>query len=348
MAVDSNALTLIEYAQWSNAPLIEKEVAFSMVKAGVVFQDIPTITRPTFKMPAARVTGALPAPAWRDVNEETSAVKTNASRYEDTFYSWATPVICDELVQMEENAIGRSGSFVNNQMKGVIMGSMYDLNDAFINNTHRVIANRARTANPKCFVGIRERLDNADFGMRSSETKIQSTADLSSVTDTVANTFIEEMQSVMDAMGNPEGDGLRIYANDQLVRKIEKGIRALGAGGGFDMTKDAFGRMVVSYRNALIRRIGRKAPAADGSQAYIITSTETQNGAADTGSTYTSMYFVNFGMDAMYAWQFFAPKVEAETTDDNTIIKRVVHKGGYGLQNVDVRSIGRLHGIKMA
>lgn len=348
MAVPTGALTLQQYAQFSNSPLI-KEVSMAMVKAGVVFQDVPIVTRPSFNNPYARIDGPLPTIGYRELNEEPALISVNAKHIDEKYYHFSNSIAVDELLQLEENAIGNKGAFVNTQVKAYLASLRYELNDAFINNTHRTIANRSRSKNLKCFVGIRERLDNSDFNMTSSETKKQATADLSgTITGSDANQFVMEMQEVLDAMGFPEGDDCIIYVNDDLLRRVEYGIRDLGAGGGFDMTRDAFDRMVMTYRNAKFRRIGRKAPGASGTQSYIITSTESQDGAADTGSLYTSLYVVHYGeSDGVSGWQFYPVKVEPKTTDDNGVIERVNIKGGYGLKAVDPRCIGRLHGVKV-
>lgn len=349
MSVDSNALSLIELAQYSNSPLV-KEVAMSMIKAGSVFQDVPAVTRPTFNLPGARITGGLPTLGWSELNAEPTVVKTNAAHYSESFYFWRNSIDCDELIQMEENQIGGAGQFVNTQIKALIEATSYELNDAFINNTHRNVPTRSRSANTKCFVGLRERTENSDYGILSSETVKTASCNLSDagITATEANKFIRQMQSVLDAMGFPDGDDCIIYMNDDLVARVEFGIRALGAGGGFDMTKDAFDRSVLSYRNAKIRRIGRKAPASDGTQAYVISSTETADGAKDTTGTYTSLYVAHYGMDSLHAWQFFAPRVKPKMTLDNTVIERVTWEGGYGLNNPNTRAIGRLKGIQVS
>jgi hypothetical protein len=349
VAVDSNAITIADYALYSNDPLV-REISMSMINAGSVFEDVPVITRKTLKAVGSRTIGGLPTVGWKKLNAEPTAVKTTPDPYSETFYFFRDAVQIDEYIQEDENQIDDP---VDYNVQAYFTALSYELNDALINNTHVSYATRNRTVNLDCFVGLRERLDNAEYKMQSADTlktADASAGDLSDsgITGAKANVIIRSMQSVMDAMGAEDGDGVVIYMNDDLIARLEYGIRAMGAGGGFDMTRDAFDRKVMTYRNAKIKRIGRSAPTVTGSQSYIITSTESADGMADTGSVYTSMYFVKWGKQTGYGWQFHPPKVTPEYELDSNVIKQVVMKGGYGLMFPNTRAIGRLKGIKVA
>ena len=332
--IDANALTLGDYALMSNDPLI-REVAMSMIKAGCVFQDVPIITDETLKHSYARIKGVLPTINWSPLNGEPVGVKTDPEHREEEFMFFRNSFDFDEYLLRDKNAIDDPRDI---QIKAYLESVSYELNDALINNTHKSTPGRSRAQNKNCFVGIRERLDDAMYGQVVSDCKIAATADLSDsgLTSTQGNLFIRQMQSVLDAMGVPEGDDVSFYMNDNLIDRVEAGIRFMGAGGGFDMTKDAFGRTLLTYRNAKIRRVGR------------ITSTESSDGAQDTGSVYTSLYAVQWARGTAYGWQFEPPTVKPEFYLPNGIAKRVVVQGGYGLLFPSNRAIGRLYGVKVA
>lgn len=345
--IDNNAMTLTDYALHSNDPLIQ-EVAMSMIKAGSIFQDLPVITNPSLKVTGGRIVGGLPDVPWSPINGEPTIVKTEPKHYEEAFYFWREGLDFDEYLLQDKNAIDNP---INIQSKALIDAKAYQLNDMLINNAHRTLPGRNRTADPNGFVGFRERLDNPVYGLNIADcNKTAGGLDMSdgSISDNNANKLIRMMQSVLDAMGANEGEGVVIYMNDDLIARIEFGIRELGAGGGFDITKDAFDRSIMTYRNAKVRRIGRKAPDSSGNQPYIITSTETQDGSKDSTGDCTSMYFAKYGRDSLYGWQFHAPRLDPKFNLDNGVIERVIFKGGYGINTPNTRAIGRLHGIKVA
>jgi hypothetical protein len=139
-----------------------------------------------------------------------------------------------------------------------------------------------------------------------------------------------------------------IYCSETMLTKIDAGIRALGAGGGFNMVTDAYGRSVQVYKNAKVRTAGRKAPTAANTQAQIITMTETVNGASDTGSTYTSIYVVRYGMDSFFGWQMAPPQIQADAWLDNGVTRAITAEGGIGLYLPSTFAIARLYGVKVS
>jgi hypothetical protein len=351
MPIDPNGVTLADYALMSNDPKIA-EIAMCMVKAGSVFKYVPIITKKSLTLNGTRIID-LPNPTWANLGDDPTIQKTRPKPYQETFYFWREGVTFDRYLLMEENAIS---DIVDIQTKALIEARTYELNDAFINNVHRAIPNRRRSASvplaeqKKCFVGLRERLDNPVYGMISADCKRQSAADLSdaNISGAQANKLIREFQTLLDAMGAPMGEDCISWWSDDLVARIEYGIRDMGAGGGFEMTKDAFDRNILTYRNCKIERIGRVRPQDGGSQPYIISSTESQNGDTDTTGTYTSVYVAKLNKQTLHAWQFEEPFVEPEYHLEKKVLKQANFEGGYGINVPNNRAIGRLHGIKVA
>lgn len=340
MAVDQNALSLSEFATQSNDP-DAAEAAFVFIKASSVFTDLPLITDPTMKKNGNRFIDNLAGPTWVPLNTEGTTVKSKATPFSEEIWIMRNYIDVDEILAADKNA---AGNFVNQQATAYLKGTAFDLNDKFINNNHT-------TGDANSFVGLRARLDNPTIYGNNPACKIScGGVDLSDSGQTAAtsNTMISYLQQGLDEMGESEGDGCTAYFNDDTMRRIEKGVRMLGAGGGWDMTKDAFGRQLLTYRNCKVRRIGRKAPLAGGVQTVqIISSTETAAGA-DGASTFTSGYIVKYGEDSLCGWQPWALKPRPKYNLDSGVIERVVFSWAFGIWQEDTRAAVRLYNIKVA
>ncbi len=346
MATDfSGALTLMDYGNMANQPEISNP-ALSMIAAGTLWDDVPTLTNPSMLNNGARTLG-LVTPTWSAVNTDPGVPVITPKQFQEAFYKFDDQFQVDQYIAADKNNyVGTLDYQVNQYFEAVA----YDLNDALINNTHATYASRNRAANTNCFVGIRERLDDpsSQFGMATTDCKILSTSDFSSLTATVANNFLGELENMLYAMGAPTGDGVTFYTSELMMVLLNKAVRILASGGGFSMTQDAYGRTVSKYKGARIRTAGRRAPTAlaPNTQTHIITATESVSGAADTGSTYTSVYAVKWGTMSAYAWQFWPPKATGTRWFDNGVTQTMNVTGGYGLMFPSNRSIARLYGIK--
>lgn len=339
MAVDANALSLSEFATQSNDPQAQ-EAAFIFIKAGSVFQDMPLITDPTMKKNGNRFIDNLAAPDWVPLNSEPTIVKSKATPFSEQIWIMRNGIDVDEILAADKNA---AGNFVNQQSTAYLKGVAFDLNDKIINNNHM-------TGDPDAFVGWRARLDNPSVYGNNPACKIDcGGVDLSTSGQTSATTssLVSFIQQGLDEMGESEGDGCSAYFNDDTIRRIEKGIRQMGAGGGWDMSKDAYGRSLTTYRNCKIRRIGRKAPLPGGVQTVqIISSTETAAGL-DGASTYTSGYIAKYGEDSLCGWQPWPLKPRPEYRLDSGVISRVLFSWACGIWQPDTRALVRLFDIKV-
>ena len=343
-SADANVLTLLDYSLLSNQPDIS-EVAKSMIAAGSIMDDMPIITDMSLNHTGTRLL-QLPAVNWRDNNADPAVNKVLPKPYQEAFYSFANQFQADAFVLMDKNRITNPIDF---QVDAFLQAVVYETNDAFINNTHKTYPTRNRAANTGCFVGIRERLENADFQMATADLVATSAVTSAFSAPTAANTniLLREMASRLYSMGAPEGDGVTIYMAEEMIVALEAGVRSLASGGGWQNTTDAYGRSITKFKGARIRSAGRKAPTGVGAtQAQVMTVTENVSGSTDTGGTYTSMYFVKWGVKSAFAWQFFPPKIQADAWLDNGVTKAVTVMGGFGLEFPSHRSIARLRGIQ--
>jgi hypothetical protein len=338
MAVDANALTLPQYAMMSNDPLVQR-VAFSLLEEDGVLNDIPLMTDNTLKVKGVRFAGdTLPSPTWANINEEPTTVTATPKDFEEQAFMIRNQIDTDSrLVNDRNQIVDPRGVRLDAYLRGV----RYDFSDKFINNNHV-------SGNAKSVVGIRWRLDNPTVSGCESEMKINGGGvDLTqaAMTAGTANNFLELVDELLVKLGSKDGAGVVIYVNEVLERRWARAIRTLGAGAGFEMTTDAFDRPVSRYKGAVIRCIGRKADQS----TQIIANTEASTGA-DGASTYTSLYGVRYGENAMTGWQF-------ETLDnavkdlgllDNGVTYRTVIDWAVGLYQVHTRAVGRVYGIKMS
>lgn len=336
MAVDANALTLADYALQSNDPQIQS-IVFSLHRTGSVLQDIPMITDPTLRMRGLRLrNGNIAATNWRAINEEPTVAKSTPEQFSESAYIASNNFDVDVKLLLDKNQIfdPRSGQF---QMW--LEGWVYDINDKWINNSHV-------TGDDDAPVGLRTRLDNpTDWGVESALKIDASGVDLTegAMTATTANNFVDDVQSIFDEMGVPEGDGCVIYLNELMARRFARAVRLMGAAAGWSTREDAFARKVRMFNNAIVRVIGRKA---DGT-TQIITNTETAAGA-DGSSTFSSLYVVRYGETHAMGWQM-APLVLNEIGLLNSGTQwRTNVDYAWGTTFSNTRSMARLFNIKVS
>jgi hypothetical protein len=338
MAVDAASLTLAQYAQMSNSPIV-RSIGYSLLQFGSVLSDIPLVTRRTLVASGVRFVGSnLPAPTWTKLNAEPTVVTATPTPFQEQVYLIRNAIDTDAKLVNEENAIVDPRAL---RLQAYLEGVTYDLNDKFINNNQV-------TGNSDCFVGLRARLDDPTTYGCESEMKLTGAAvDMTqgAMTAATANTFIELVGQLLNYMGTPQGDGVVLYMNELLKLRFERAIRMLGAGAGFTTTADAFDRSVERFKNAKIRVIGRKADQT----TQIITNTEATTGL-DSNSTYTSLYAVRFGDGYFSGWQF--DSLDQSVRDlgllDNGVIYRTVIDWAIGLFQAHTRAVGRIYDIKVA
>lgn len=338
MAVSTSALTLADYAIQSNDPLV-LAITKSLLFNGSILADMPLVTKATLIANGVRWQGNLPTVNWGKLNEDPAVTKGTPTPYQEQSYLIRNAIDVDKWLVADVNRIQDPRAV---QIEGYLAALTYDINDKFINNDHV-------TGDVDAPVGLRYRLDNPTTYGVISEMKIDGGGvdmTLAAMSSTTGNTFIELVEQTMDYMGAPNGDGVVLYMNDTLRRRFAHAVRLLGAGGGFDMTRDAFGRPITTYRNAVIADIGRKADQS----TRIILNTEANTGAAGS-STYSSFYAVKYGENAAMGWQLddLANCVEDIGRIGNAgSTFRVLIDWGLGYWFQHTRCIARVYDIKMS
>jgi hypothetical protein len=336
--VDSNALTLADYAMLSNDPLVMK-ITHSLLMNGVVFADIPFINKKTLVANGVRWQDNLPTVNWAKLNSDLTVTKGKPTPYQEQAYLMRNAIDTDVKLLEDENRIVDPRVA---QLEAYLMAVTYDFNDKFINNIHI-------SGEDDAFTGLRYRLDNPTTYGLVSEMKIDCGAvdmSQSGMTSATANNFLEYIQQTLDYMGRPEGDGVVFYMNDLVKRRFARAIRLLGAGAGWRTDQDAFGRTVTYFNNARIVDLGRKADQS----TRIITNTETAAGV-DGASTHSSIYAACYGEDRLIGWQFESLSDAVKDVGligNGGVTARILIDWAMGLLPMHTRCMARMYGIKVS
>ena len=303
MPIDPNTYTLADYAANSNDPVI-KSAAVIMIDAGSLFRSIPMIEDKTLKQSGARITGDLPVENWVDIGAPPVVNKDPDDEiWEEGIFVYRNAATCDQLLLEDKN---NRDDPLDRKVKLKIQGLSYSLNYKFIQNKHTGTGTRV---NRKCFVGLRERLDDPGRYGTNPDCLINGNGvDLSSGGTGNSGLDMEfYLDQLLYELGSPDGDGITLAGNGLFRRSFDRTVKKAGSGGGFSWQKDNYGRQVPTFRNAVLIDAGRLAPTGPKTartQPPIISTTETADGTQDTGGTFTSVYGFKSGADSLYAWTF--------------------------------------------
>ena len=347
--ISSNSYTLADYALNSNQPLIQR-VTMSLIDYGNVLQDVPLVNKKSLIANGTRFEGNLPTINWSPLNSEGVTTKGTPTAYQEQVYLIRNYIDVDKFIVEDENQIVEPRGL---QTQAYLKGLTYDFNFKFFKNDHI-------TGDVNAPVGIRYRIDNGGtFGVRP-ENKIDAggaTADVSQagLTSKTGGAFLEVLDQLLWSVDSPEGEGVTLYMNDFMRRRLHFVLRFMGTSGGLDQAKDQFDRVIYTYKGATLRDPGVKAdqstriiagnaiPAGAGSIG------ETAAGVDSTGASanFTSIYAVNYGMDHFLGWQFEPVNVQDLGLIYNGVIYRTLIDWAVGFLNVSTRSLGRLFDIKI-
>jgi hypothetical protein len=336
MAIASGTVTLADYAQMSNSPLVQA-VTFSLIQNGNVLQDIPLVSKKSFTINGARFEGNLPTVNWSQINAEGTSTRATPTPYQEQVFILRNYIDVDKYLVEEENSIVDPRAI---QTEAYLKALTYDVNYKFIQNDHV-------TGDANAPVGLAYRIANGGtFGVRPENLIDAGAVDLShaGLTVATANTFLEWLDQLLWSVDSPEGAGVVLYMNEVLQRRFAFAVRTMGTSGGFTIMQDQFGRTVQMYKGAQIRDIGYKQDQS----TRIITTTELTTGLANTGGNSTSIYAVNYSTDHFFGWQFDIPNVQDLGLINNGVIYRTLIDYAFGIVNASTRSIGRLYDIKLA
>ena len=347
MAADANALTLYDYGAMSNDPLVKK-ITMGLYDQGVSVLDVlPIANTKSLKANGVRfLAGSLPTVGVRKLNGEPTVVRSVPKRFEEQAYIVSNQFQIDRFLDMEQNAIQDP---IDVQFQAWQKSFIRTYSDKFINATPG--------ADDDWFAGLRYRLSatgRVDYdipdemfihanGTAGSPTALDMTLD--GMDNKEAEQFFEKLDTALDYVGSPEGNGVVILTNDVLFRRISTAAKRAQSGNALDQTKDNYDRMITTYRNARLLQLPRKSD--DSSQ--IITSTETAAGTATTGGTSTSLFVAKFGADNFTGWQFEPLAVKDLGIDPTVGTRRnVVVDWATGLFQANPRSVARLFGLQMS
>lgn len=335
MTVDSNALTLADYALLSNRPAVQR-FAYSLIMNGNAMQDIPFINAETLQANGVRWEGNLPTVSWVNLNEEGATTKGDPTPFQEQAFLIRNYIDVDKFMVRDRNRITDPRAA---QTEAYLKALTYDFNYKFINNNHV-------TGDKKAIVGLRGRIDNGSlYGVRPENKIDAGGVDMTqaSMTQATANKFLELFDQLLWSVDSQDGTGVIIYSNEVFLRRINYAARLMGTQGGFSTSQDQFDRTITRYKGAILRDIGYKADQA----TRIITTTEDSSGN-DSNSTYTSVYAVNYSTDHLFGWQFEEPNVEDLGLLNNGATYRTLIDWCVGLMNNSTRSLARLYGIKLS
>jgi hypothetical protein len=337
MAIDTNAQTIADYARQSNDPAVQK-ITLSLLQNGSILDDLPLSTNESLKMTGSRLRGSgLPTVNWGRINKPPASVKAKTERYEEEVALIREIIPIDRRLLAQKNWIEDP---IQTQLNALMEAHTYELNTTFFLNDPADPTN----GNEDAWVGLRTRLDNPNLYGVESQMKIDAGALVmtTAMTAANANSFLELVDQMLAYMGSDDGEGVVFYCNWVLKARWARAIRVAGSGAGFSIAKDAYDRMVETYRKAKVRNIGWKADQS----SLIISNTENSDGT-DGSSNYTSLYAVRYGEGRFKGWQTNALKPEnLGRSTENGIMQNVLIDWGCGLWAPHSRSICRAFGIK--
>jgi len=334
MAVDANALTLVDYAQMRNDPLVTK-IVMSLFDVGNLVDDIPLVTSQTLMQNGVRFIDNLPVPSWRQLNQLPTITKGTPTPWQEQLYIVSSQFQMEKRFLREKNAIQDPMEI---QFNAWMEAWAYTWNNIFFNNAHD------GTGDSNAPVGLRTRLANYQQYGVASDMQVNANANLATVTASTANDLIDAVNQLLINMNAADGTNVVLYMNETMSIKFLRAIRSLGAGGGFTTQKDAFGREIEYYRNAKIRRAGRKVD-----QTTQVLGLEDQFGNLSGGGQYASIFGVRYGKETFAGWQDCELKPQNLGVDpSNGVMVNALIDWGVGLWQSHTRAIGRTYNIKIA
>jgi hypothetical protein len=346
MAASSEALTLYDYGAMSNDPLVKK-ITMGLYDQGVSVLDVlPIANTKSLKANGVRfLAGSLPTVGTRKLNAEPTVVRSVPKKFEEQAYIVSNQFQIDRFLDMEQNAIQDP---IDVQFMAWQKSFVRTFSDKFIN--------AVPTTDDDWFAGLRYRLSSAgqtdydvpsemliDAGSGSGLAFALSGAN--AATSATSEQFFERLDQALDYVGSPEGNGVVIFVNDSLFRRISTAAKRAQSGNALDQTKDNFDRVITTYRNARLLQLPRKSD--DTSQ--IITNTENTAGTATTGGLCSSLFVCKFGANDFTGWQFEPLAVKDLGIDPTVGTRRnVVVDWACGLFQANPRSIARVYGMLMS
>jgi hypothetical protein len=344
-------------------PKSAKRVWWALVKSENIFTHLPMVSEGSLLKVGQRVIDNLPTTETMEVGQEpTDNFWQPTVRFQEGVAIWRKNFDIDEVLTEDSDRIPGMDPVKFNS-KAYLARLSYDIDNYFFNN-NRV----GGTINdPNGFIGIKYRLADTSgpngtskFGCNPA-CNFASHASLLLATLSSANAIllwfdIDRMLAHMDVK---DGENVVMFAPPSAMWAIDALAKTATPAGGFEITKDVFGRTLRKYRNLEIRSCGVLAPQVGGLQtAPIIDTSQDINGwsAGDfqytaSANFYTSFFFIKRGSGegeggGLTAWQKRDPQARYERIT-GTRQWRWMHDQTTGLFYEDTRAMGRLYGIRV-
>jgi hypothetical protein len=333
MASYTGAMTLAQYSAIANDPMMTA-AAFVLAQHDSLYAALPFVSRMSMTANSARWQ-ELPDTHWVNVNEEPTRVSSSPEPVQARAFMVRNIIGVDRAIQEDINSITDP---LSGQVEAWLRGFAYNFNNVFVNNTP--------TDDSKALYGLRYMLDNpTNFGLTAANKMDADGVVLETANMTAAsfNEFLLLIDEMLYRLDSSQGDNVLLVMNDTLMRRLSYGARLFSGQGGFSQAQDQFGRTFMQYKNARLMNAGTKLDQS----TPIITNTETDAGA-DGASTFTSVYGIRYGSDALQGWQYAPLAPQSLGLNETGVLYQVLCQwtGGFVLQSP--RSIARLYNIDMS
>lgn len=340
--VDNAALSLIEYNQIANAPIV-REVTNSFIKNGMIFQDLPMITDGMLYTKGVRYVGGLPDISWTDINDAQTIVNSAPTPYQEQKWLTYNGIQINKYLLADKNSINNP---MDVQTKAYLESVAFNVNWKFFNNNPESTA--AYPNSQKSFTGLRVRAADTTLtnpACRFSAGALNLTPSGNSGANT--NTLLRYIRQLQFAIDDPEGKDSIVYMNPDLIGAVEEGIRMLGSGGGWTTDTDGYDRTIKRVNGAMVRSCGYQAPTKAGVQIFNVPSTETTAGdyTIDPSNHSTSIFAVKKGTDSFCGTQFKAVDPQKPILLPDGMTMQANFDWMVGLWQPDTRSIGQIYDI---
>ncbi len=261
------ALTLIESAKLSRDSL-QRGVIETFVQESPLLGRIPLLSIEgnayTYNQE-----GTLPGVEFRAVNaayaESTGTVNPKS---ESLVILGGDADVDTFIVQTRGNLNDQRAT----QTRLKVKAASYKYQDSFVNGDVATDANG--------FDGLKKRLTGAQV-INASATKLP----VVGTSDEARHAFFDKVDELLAAL---DGEADALFMNAAIQAKFRSSARRVG---GWDMSRDEFGRGVETYNGVPLLNIGKTAVGGE-----IVPTTEPSGGGTPTNDT-SSIYAVRFGQD---------------------------------------------------
>src|SRR5437764_10363255 len=104
MAIGAGTVTLADYAQMSNSPMVQA-VTYSLIMNDNILQDVPLQNKNSLIANGARFEGNLPTVNWAQLNAEGVTTKGTPTAYQEQVYIIRNYIDVDKFIVEDQNQI---------------------------------------------------------------------------------------------------------------------------------------------------------------------------------------------------------------------------------------------------